>query len=340
MPERSGWGTGMGPNSTLKNIPAYSCGRIACLLPIHLSGLLRLGCFVLALLISNESSADARISIVDDPKGYINVEGLFQDGSKIQARMKQGDFFSGNYSRKLGYIGCAQHAVEEGSICGETDDGQREIQIRTINVEHDADVAECIREKSEDFNVFYRCPYMQLPIPACQPRDSDEWKYADCELISDDIIRLLYDHGIKVRIENLYAQKEAVEKYNNGLRDFPVEVPYELLGGSRTLETWIRESCCADGSPGLDLLYQAAEEREQAELAKQSEPQPQPEVEPHHSVVQESVPQVESRDGRQESNVDKPFPHKKVRMVAVISAGIIIFIVLLMVGTAYMRSRE
>lgn len=333
-------GAGMGPRAVKNNLLDSGFGRNVRAYRNSLSGLFRLSCLVLGFLISNESSADARISIVDDPKGYINVEGLFQDGSRIKRRINQGDFFRGNYSRGLGYIGCAQRAEAKGSICGSTDDGQREIQIRTINVEYDADVADCIREKSEDFNVFYRCPPMTLPIPTCKPRDSDGWKYADCELISDDTIRLLYEHGIKVRIENLHEQQDATKRYNNGLRDLPVEVPYELLGGSQTLEMWISGSCCKDGAPGLDLLYQAEEEREQAELAKQFEPELKPKDEQPHFVVEESAPQVESQAGEQENSVAKPFPHGKVRMMAVTSAGIIILIVLLVVGTTYMRSRE
>jgi hypothetical protein len=292
--------------------------------------LFQVGCIVLGLLASCESYADRRMSVVDDPRGYINVVGLFEDGSRIETRINQGDFFSGNYSRTHGYIGCAQIAAIQGSVCGSTDGGQREISILAINVEHDPDSTECVRERSEDFDVFYRCPYLVLPMPTCKPRDEGGWKYADCELIGDDIIRELYKSGNEVRVENLYAQQEAVKKFNDGLRDFPVEVPYTLLGGYQTLEQWIIDSCCNDGVPGMALLDQAAQPVEQSA----------PQVEQPQQVVEQPEPQAEQPSRRQKSDVSKPFPHKKVRLMAVTSAGVIILLVLLVAGTAYMRSRD
>lgn len=294
--------------------------------------LFQVGCIVFGFLASCESYADRRMSVVDDPRGYINVVGLFEDGSRIETRINQGDFFSGNFSRPHGYIGCAQNASTKGSVCGSTDGGQREIRILAINVEHNPDSTECVRERSEDFDVFYRCPYLVLPMPTCKPRDEDGWKYADCELMGDDMIRELYKSGNVVRIENLYAQQEAVKNFNNGLRNFPVDVPYKLLGGYQALEQWIIESCCYDEAPGLTLLDKEAQSPEQST----------PEVVQlqQQEVAQQPRLQVEQQSTQPEISTPKPFPHKKLRLMAVTSAGAIIFLVLLIVGTAYMRSRE
>lgn len=319
----------MRSRATKNHVLDYGSGRNARAYGIRLIELLQFVCIAIGLFASYQSYADQRMSIAVDPKGYISLVGHFQDGSQIKTTIDRGDFFYGWYSREHGYIGCAQRASAKGSVCGKTSGEQREIRILSINVEHDSASTECTRERNDDFNVYYRCPHLKLPEPICVPRDEGGWKYADCELISDDIIRLLYISGIDVRIENLYAQKGAVNKYNDGFRDSPIKVPYEIPGENETLERWIRHSCCVNGEEGLFLDEKPQPVEESVTKVEQPEP-----------VAEKSAPQVEPQASEQESNVATPFPHKKIRMMALTSAGAIIFLVLLVVGTAYMRSRK
>lgn len=304
--------------------------------------LLHAACLLCSLLVSGIAYADARISIVDDPRGYIEVVGLFEDGSEYDKRISQDTFFSGWYSRRDGYVGCAQFRIEKGSVCGETDGESAEVDILAMNVMYDKQLEACIRQYADDFNVYYHCPDQTLPEPSCKPKDTgDGWKYAECEVISDQMIAQLFSVGIGVDILNLQAQKEAVEKFNSGYRSDPSKVPYELLGGSETLVRLILSNCCSDGTPGFAILDRLAEEKAQ-EAMQEVEDQAVETEQIEQTIEQPQVTQPVHMQENTQSAPSEPraFPHRKVRLIAMTSAVLIILIVFLVVGTAYMRSRN